>query len=453
MPKKPEFTLPWPGQPEADLQGRNVGFLDALVNIFQLDKVSSWEDIRRNITPEQVKLMYEQYAWFWPHQTDLFSIAHLPPDRLRTLFIGNTAPLGTLKHVSRLSLYTDQIIVINPLLNPHTITEEYNPILHPESYVEQTLKDLFLLLELAPWVVAGIVVLLPDPGDFDYQLRIAAWKSAEQRAEGRDLDISREEKIGVDGVNQLEAEMQRAYLGHPESLAQKIAGEYGLTEKQQAEMKEYIESLRMKDPFTVLNPDIKPEFSMAHSSTGTNLEMGTFIANLTGAYLSTDIPYRWKEILSLRGEETNEVEDISNAFQGEQFRFLDGANTQFALQMRKEGRLEMFRNFLRDTWRKTDGGATAPVEFRDRLKEEHAKAEIEWKKIDDDLVKFSVGSSGFLNLGNILLTSGAMDWKAAAVETCLSGFAALLNARSARQRFRINVPGSIFVDVKNNTSA
>lgn len=78
---------------------------------------------------------------------------------------------AVLTNIVRYSLYTDEIIVMNPLMNPHCIAPDYNPIERPELYKQDTLEIIYFILKLYPWIEAGIVSMIPDPGDFDYQLR------------------------------------------------------------------------------------------------------------------------------------------------------------------------------------------------------------------------------------------------------------------------------------------
>jgi len=67
------------------------------------------------------------------------------------------------------------------LCYPNCIAPKFNPIAHPELYKSDLLKTALMLLQLAPWINDGIVVLLPNPGDFDYPLQMAFWNAARER--------------------------------------------------------------------------------------------------------------------------------------------------------------------------------------------------------------------------------------------------------------------------------
>ncbi|MEZ0603257.1 hypothetical protein ACAX43_14060 [Paraburkholderia sp. IW21] len=54
----------------------------------------------------------------------------------------------------------------------------------PSQHKEQTLKNVFLLFMLEPYIDAGYVHLIPDPGDFNNEFGRTAMKMAQQRTAG-----------------------------------------------------------------------------------------------------------------------------------------------------------------------------------------------------------------------------------------------------------------------------
>jgi hypothetical protein len=110
------------------------------------------------------------------------------------------------ENVFRFSLYADQILVINPFMNPNVLAQDMNPILRPGEWRLQTLRLIYQLAQFAPWIYAGLVILIPDPGDFDRALRLKTWDLAMKRLNGskpseEDIDQSamkaREEDVSV----------------------------------------------------------------------------------------------------------------------------------------------------------------------------------------------------------------------------------------------------------------
>src|SRR5207249_8717405 len=59
----------------------------------------------------------------------------------------------------------------------------------------RTIRLVYHLVLLAPWIEAGLVILIPDPGDFNRSLRVKTWDLALARLKGwepgaEDLDQS-----------------------------------------------------------------------------------------------------------------------------------------------------------------------------------------------------------------------------------------------------------------------
>jgi len=87
---------------------------------------------------------------------------------LRALYVGlidprtiaASVPIGWLR-------YFDEILVLNPFANAANMRPNYSPIESPSQYKEQTIKNVALVLNLAPLIHAGIVHLVPDPIEFN----------------------------------------------------------------------------------------------------------------------------------------------------------------------------------------------------------------------------------------------------------------------------------------------
>jgi hypothetical protein len=71
-------------------------------------------------------------------------------------------PQVIIQNVCRFGLYADEIILINPFDNPNMIAEKFNPVAHPEEWIEETLKVLFQLMAMAPWVEKGFVTFIAE---------------------------------------------------------------------------------------------------------------------------------------------------------------------------------------------------------------------------------------------------------------------------------------------------
>lgn len=138
---------------------------------------------------------------------------------------------------------------------------------------------------------------------------------------------------------------------------------------------------------------------------------------------------------------------MTNAFQQLPFKFLDKVDSGFACAIRKEGRLEGLRSYLRKLW-STIGGEldTAKAEslardFRDELTQAHGEAQAEWGAIDRDLVKWAVPT-----LGGALVT-GIFSPAFALGGLAVAGLGEIIQAEMKRREFRKKVPMSVFIDL------
>ncbi|MDO8684629.1 MAG: hypothetical protein Q7N50_14275, partial [Armatimonadota bacterium] len=170
------------------LRDRSLYALDAAVDVFGFNKGRTWANLKKDISGDQIREFYRHVAYLWPPSADLSNLMPEPGDSLRALYLGDVNPNAILSNVFRFALYTDEILIVNPLVNPWCRKKEYNPLEAPDQFKMDTLKLLFFLFSLAPWIGAGLVTLIPDPGDFDSVLRVKTWSSARKRLEGVSQD-------------------------------------------------------------------------------------------------------------------------------------------------------------------------------------------------------------------------------------------------------------------------
>lgn len=434
------------------IKERNLILIHAVWDIFGFSKGKSWADIRKEMSDDQVRELYKVVGWLWPTNTDIVPLLPKPDKRLRGFYMGDMNPdLGAiLQNIVRYSLYTDEILVVNPLMNPRCIAADYNPLEHPGLYKQDTLEMIYFILKLYPWIESGIVNMIPDPGDFDYQLRRSTWDMAKKRWEEQHLDLTEETKAKIKprGLRMLEKTMYRL---PDDKLTITIKRALpNLSDQQIKDQIEYVKRMRHNDPM-MLDQELPDEGQMSINRNGSNLEMGMYIAQLTGSYLYTDLPEQWREILSSKQNPTSEGEmwsPLTKSFQSLEYSFLNNIDPKFAYDLKSEGRLENFRSFLRRIWVGINGNYSYDEaykharRFSEELQEEYTKAKEEWGKIDKELLKWVTGSGGLT-----AIISGGMDWQMPALGFCITAVGKLLEAHTDRKNFKTNVPLSIFLDL------
>lgn len=438
------------------LYEKNMTLIEAIIDIVGFTDGKDLADIKRKFSREHVAELHKLVAWLWPPDTDVAKF--LPPksDKLRALYMGNMRPQTILRSVGRYSLYCDEILVMDPFMNPWFIAPDYNPIMHPEEYVGNTWKWALFILQLAPWIYDKQVMLLPNPLDFDSSLRKEMWASAEKRLETEKSDLMNFLKEDVTMDEMAHDEFKRVWMSIPEYAQREKMKEFDpkMTDAEVDGMIRYIDKMKEDDPYFITNPKEKGGFGISTHTMGGNLEQGLYISQLTGAHLYTDFEFRWREILSTQANtsEKSPWSPIAYGFQNLDFKFLDGADLKFVHKIKNDGRLSNLRNFLRKTWKEISADETPDyqkanklaLEFADELKEQYSKAESEWMGIDADLRKWLLSRSGL----GALVATGGVSWTIPALGFALDGVNHLLSARHERKKFRNNVPLSVFVDLK-----
>lgn len=438
---------------QRSIKERNVVLLNAIVDIFGFNRGITWNDFRREMSNDQVRELYRVVSWLWPTDTDIISLLPKPSKNLRGFYMGETKPdlNAILQNIVRYSLYTDEVLVVSPFMNPRTIATDFNPIVHPELYKQDTLEMIAFIFRLAPWIGAGLVNLIPNPCDFDYSLRKEVWQMAEKRWKDQKLELTKETiaEIKPRGIAMLAKTMYRL---PKDKLAISIKNAIPtMDNKGMAEMVQYVQKMRKEDPM-ILDQELPDGGELHVMRNGANLELALYIGQLTGSYLYTDRREQWREILSTKQAQSSEGEvwsPLTKSFQSLEFNFLNNIDPKFAFRLKEEGRLEGFRQFLRKVWVGIEGNPSYEEaeklarRLSEELQEEYGKTKEEWTKIDKELLKWVTGSGGIA-----AILSGGMNWQIPALGFCITAVGKLLEARTDRKNFTANVPLAIFLELE-----
>jgi hypothetical protein len=299
---------------------------------------------------------------------------------------------------------------------------------------------------LAPWIEAGLVVLIPDPGDFNRQLRVKTWELAGARLKGwhpsdQDLDQSAARQRAL-----------RALLLSPRSYWERMTREAApeMSDEEVRKFLEHIEQERENDPLLPNDTLDRMPGQLMATRMGANLEMGMYICQATGAFPYTNVKFRWNEILGAQNlDATAQVwSPLTNAFQQLRFKFLDKVDSKFACSLRQDGRLEGFRSYMRKLWAVVGGepdvnkSEALARDFRDELTQAHNQAKSEWDAIDRDLLKWAIPTLGGA------LASGAFSLALPVAGFAVAGIGEIIQAEMKRREFRRKVPMSVFIDLE-----
>jgi len=331
------------------IRERNLFLCRAIEDILGLSNGKSWDDVRRELSDKHVVEIHEVFQSLWPEETNLAELLPVPKDgTARALYLGSPNYRSIGSSLIGWLTYFDEVVMVHPFMNPVRMRPAYSPTKSPAQHKEQTLKNILLLLLLEPYIETGFVHLVPDPSDFNSQFGQSVINMAKERTS--DWELSRSDIEQSMKLERVEFQMNLARL--PEaSIRRKIrlaAPEIDdvTLERVVAMFKSELEA----DWGTLLQPFEQGERgAQLRVMKSYNLEIGLFIATLTGAIIYTDQPALWKHL----HEHTAALTDTSAPNWVSLSHALDSMempieiNPTAVLQARHEGRFGLFRSVLR----------------------------------------------------------------------------------------------------------
>ena len=332
----------------ASIKDRNLWMYKAIFDIFGINKGKDWYHIRKSINETKVKHFYEVLHTLWHPNTEILNLIPKPDNKLTGLFLGICDHRLIDSNIISYLLYTDKVIMISPLPNPWFMKDDYNPIKHPEQYIDKTIYDLNLLLKIFPLVAQEVIELIPNPCDFIPELRFPSIEMAEKRLKKYPPGKEELEYLGplrshdrLSLLVRLPKKMLRLYVENNFK---------DLDCNDKKKLVHYIINKRKIDPYVNVSKfnKNKNDNQMLHMQLGGNLEIGFLIAQLTGSYILTDMPFKNKEFLSAVIEPIwdNSVLEMMKPLSNFDFPFFRVIDASFLLYIRNKGRFSAFRGFI-----------------------------------------------------------------------------------------------------------
>lgn len=279
---------------EKSIRERNMMFMDALVQLFDLEN-KDWDTIRREMTDEKIANMYRLYEALWPLETDLLALLPKPDGKMRSIYTGALHPKLILEFALGAPLLFGEVIVQNPFLISRTLQKDKRPTEKPRQYRGEALKALMTFFQLMPLVEAGLITLIPDPCDFDFHLRDQMMAMAEARSQGIKFAPADDPRLEV----VMQEDQRRTMMYMPkEAIAERVLK---MTEDDETiEMDtliDLIEQMKINDELAILQDDPLTEGGQLEVvKMAPNFEMAMYLAQATGAQILTDSPFRWREL-------------------------------------------------------------------------------------------------------------------------------------------------------------
>lgn len=338
------------------LRERNLMFCRKVLDILGISDGKSWDDVRREMNDEHVARIHDAFASLWPADTDLTELLPRPDPRIfRAVYLG--APNARTIDFKALSwlAYFDEIVLAHPFFNPIGMKPEYSPSKSPRQHRDQTLKNVFLLFILQPYIDQGMVHLVPDPGDYNAHFRRTTLGMANERA--ADVQLQEEDVTEFRKLARMEAERFLARLPD-DSLRRRI--EQDITVGSARVVDQVIAHLRRKhaaDELSLLQPIIPgKENAQIQAIKGFALEVSMYLASLTGAAIYTDLAVHWQQLHQLTSAASSKKPGDQGLLLWQDLVFPMEIGTHKILRDRATGRFGEVRSALR----RTQTGAGAP---------------------------------------------------------------------------------------------
>lgn len=270
---------------QRSIRERNLKLIDAMHAIFGFDKEKTWEDVRRELSDEQVRQFHGVFGALWPLDTQLSELLPRPrADITRGLLLADLDPRMVSITVIAMLNYFDELVLPHPFVNPHAVRKEYSPLNSPAKYKEQTLRCAYVLLQLEDLIVSGRVHLVPDPMDIDESYRQEMFAMVD---DATDFELSADDRQLVENLSRDDVLRWVRRMGVPD-LRNYLTREApdipsGVLDQVVSEMKRDL----VEDPMALLQ-DVVPgeEGAQTKVMKSFNRETGLLVASLTGS-----IPY------------------------------------------------------------------------------------------------------------------------------------------------------------------
>jgi len=444
------------------VRGKNLVFLNLLADALQLDSLGgNWADLKRAFSPEAVQKVFAAVEFVWPDRDDLNRALLKERGQTSGLYVGLYEPELILTGLTRHSLYADKILLVDPLMNPSNVRPKYNPLLHPEMHSTTALRAVFMWFALMPWIDAGIVSFIKTPGDLDTKLEFQAMDITKKRyATHPELEPRIEETASLRDLTERRLKRE-LFLGLPDHYLRTHYREFKpqATEQEVELFIKNIQNERDADPFFLDTLDRKSDGELNVVTTGASYEMAKITAALTGSFVMTDIPSRWREIALDRSEARIDPEQWSpfaKAFHGVTLKYLNSVPLPAALEIRQKGRLENLRAFLRRVWKASAANdqfdEVNVVDLAAELAHEVGEAESEWKSIDRDLIQWFGAEllAGALAAAPAI-ASGGGEWVGYGLAA--GGITSLLVSGLKRSQYDKRYPAGFFVRLRSGEFA
>lgn len=351
-----------------------------------------WGYVKRTLSSENVREFYTFYADLWRPDSNIWKHYKTDDSKLTSLYLGFIDSISIQKLLG-LSLYFDEIIIIDPLINPWAFKEEANPISNPEKFESDLLKLFLILISISPQIDSREIKLIPDPTNFSPKFKYDTYETAFNRFEGY---IFNEEELEDNKIskNKSEAHFERYFWRLPPNVQKLQAKKTNpkLTENQLNNCIDSYKAFREADPLAIdryFDIGSKSE-DLYIDRAGVSHELSYILCRLMGAIPLSSLAIRKNEYLSSKASQnlpsvwTGFLKKM-NSFK---FRFFERIDPEFSIYLKNKGYLAGFRAYLKRVYNHIQSSEPSIVVEKsliDELDIQLEKLIKEWLEIEKEL--------------------------------------------------------------------
>ncbi|MBF9254775.1 hypothetical protein I2I11_15835 [Pontibacter sp. 172403-2] len=194
-------------------QQKNIEFYDFLNENFKINKAHRWTDISQQITKARISATYKFFSKLFPLNNEYAKHLKSESNSFKSIHYNTLNPNKIINEIVRYSLYSDEIIVFHPLQNPSITNQRFSPIKNPQYWLQNFIDSLYFYVVLQKWVRSGIVKLIVNPYDYDFELRTKFDIEAKKRVDSFLSEKEYNEIVMEEASNFMAEMLAQSYKG------------------------------------------------------------------------------------------------------------------------------------------------------------------------------------------------------------------------------------------------
>lgn len=421
-------------------KSKTVLLAERCAEIFGISTVQGVCRLERVPSALNIRSLAEDVAQLWPKDWRDDQTIVERNEGFKVLLWANQTPSVVANSLTRASLYANKIYVCNPFTTIMLFHPQQSPLVRPDMWLYDFAQSAAFMALVKPWVECGIVELVQNPLSFDVNLFPRFRQAAEDR-------IKREPRLLelIESSVHDQSMLGELLLQFPRSDWERIIRSFPLDDEEQNDALRHATALAEDDPVRATIPEalgIGGKSQLMSHGNGLTYEQALILASGRDAQIVTSDSHESRVIELDTKQHRTDFQKAAHAFSKLELNFLNNVPADFAINIRKEGRLQGFRSYLSklssDIQFRSDEGEfndNAPYEFMDRFGDEYATYCDEWKDIQRSLAT-SAGTAALTAVatGAAAFLTGNLTLPTVLATTVTPSFIALSKAISERKK-------------------